>query len=61
MPKTTKPKRTWQYGKEFKITAVKLSYKDEDIIDTHNKILIKDELFIHNISLYYLMSDLSYF
>ena len=29
MAKTTKPKRTWQYSKEFKITAVKLSYKEE--------------------------------
>jgi len=29
MAKSTIPKRTWQYGNEFKITVVKLSYQED--------------------------------
>ncbi len=28
MPKYTQPRKTWKYSKDFKIKAVKLSYKD---------------------------------
>ncbi|MCP3851854.1 MAG: transposase [Gammaproteobacteria bacterium] len=42
MAKSTIPKRTWQYGNEFKITVVKLSYQEDlqvkevaEMLDTH--------------------------